>query len=509
MKFTCLAFSSLATLAAALSACGDDSAVTSSGGQGGSGQGGSSAEGPSAEASSSTGAQTAYVGAPGVTISEVAIYQSLKRTLVKDGAPGTAEVPIIAGRDAVIRVFFATDAGYDGSPVVGRVEIEGFDPIDVVGTLAGPSTDDNMASTVNFTVPGAQITANTAISVGLLREGTEGDNPAARWPASGTAAIVPEGPQSTFRVVIAPFRYDFDGSGRLPDLSEAGVERFRRRLLQLYPVSNVVVTVREPEPWNQYIGPDGTGWQEVGISLFGMRANDPSPNETYYYGMFNPEPSFGQHCGGGCLLGVTLLNNEPIPTGDPQLRLALGVGFEEYVDDTAAHELGHSHGREHAPCGPGLDPSSIDGSYPHSGGQIGVWGLDTATLTLRPPTAFTDIMGYCDNTWISDYNFRATLERGRNVNLPRWHGEARVPAVMVSVDGDGVAKWGGMTTMPIGLRGTKVSARIFGAAGRVGAADAQMFHWDHLPGGIAIVPAEADAERIELMVAGRPLLVAR
>ena len=40
--------------------------------------------------------------------------------------------------------------------------------------------------------------------------------------------------------------------------------------------------------------------------------------------------------------------------------------------DTAAHELGHSHGRNHAPCGMGLDPSSIDPAYPHDGGKIGV-----------------------------------------------------------------------------------------------------------------------------------------
>jgi hypothetical protein len=508
MKHSTL-LASLAILAA-LAGCGDDDSSSTSGGEGaGNGTGGSSAEGNGG--STSTGDPVSYLGAPGVTINEVAIYQGLKRTLVKDGVAGPADVPVIAGRDAVVRVFYTTDGSYDGGDVIGRLTIDGFDPIDVTGALAGPSTDGDIASTVNFSVPGAQIGASTAISVGLLREGAEGDadNAAARWPATGSSAIVPEGAASTFRITIAPFRYDYDGSGRLPDLSPEAIERFRNRFLQLYPVSNVEVTVREPEPWDDFIGPDGTGWQEVGIAVYGMRSSDPSPAETYYYGMFKPEATFAQYCGGGCLLGVTLLNNQPEGTGDPSLRLALGVGFEEYVDDTAVHEIGHAHGREHAPCGPGLDPQSIDSSFPHDGGGIGVWGLDTATLTLKPPTEFTDMMGYCENNWISDYNFRALLERGKNVNLPRWHEGPRVPAVMLSIDGKGGARWGGETTMPTDLRGMKLDARVFGADGRVGRADAQMFHWDHLPGGIAIVPAERDAHRIELMVAGQPLIAAR
>ena len=50
-------------------------------------------------------------------------------------------------------------------------------------------------------------------------------------------------------------------------------------------------------------------------------------------------------------------------------------------------QLGHSHGRSHAPC----DVSSWDPSYPYSGGSIGVYGLDMRTdpMTLFDPATYS------------------------------------------------------------------------------------------------------------------------
>ena len=118
-------------------------------------------------------------------------------------------------------------------------------------------------------------------------------------------------------------------------------------------------------------------------------------------------------------LGVTLLNDEPADIGNPQLRIAIGVGFESRAADVAAHELGHSHGRGHAPCGPGGSlPDGIDPAYPYDDGVIGVHGHDFYEDELLDPSESTDIMGYCDDQWVSDYQYRALHERGQNVNLP-------------------------------------------------------------------------------------------
>jgi hypothetical protein len=67
--------------------------------------------------------------------------------------------------------------------------------------------------------------------------------------------------------------------------------------------------------------------------------------------------------------------------------------------------VGTQLGAHHAPCG---NPSGPDPNYPYANGIIGVYGLDIATLALKPP-GYTDIMGYCNNEWISDYTYEAVL----------------------------------------------------------------------------------------------------
>lgn len=454
-----------------------------------------------------------YIGAPGVTVRQVAIYQSLKRTLMVDGGPGAAEVPLVAGRDAVIRVFYETDASYEGGEILARLEVEGGDPIEVTTTLGGPSVDEDMNSTVNFVVPADRVGQTFNYSIGLLEEGkTADENAAARWPAEGLESVTVEGPPNKLRVILAPFQYNTDGSGRVPDMSPEAVEGYRQRLKQLYPVSDVEVSVRETTQWNQYIGPDGTGWQQVGFQVYNMRGPDGTSDDVYYYGIFNPAANFYAYCGGGCLLGVTLLNDQPPTTGSVDLRLALGVGFPEYSADTMAHELGHSHGREHAPCG---GPQGIDPGFPkdaaHSGAKIGIWGMDTTTQSLIAPSAATDIMGYCDNQWVSDYTYKALLARGQNVNLPRTHAPTRVRAVMVGIDAAGNATWGGETTASENVRGATVPATVVRSGGARSAVTAQYFKWDHLPGGVAIVPAEQieDLVRVELALDGKTRIAER
>jgi hypothetical protein len=86
------------------------------------------------------------------------------------------------------------------------------------------------------------------------------------------------------------------------------------------------------------------------------------------------------------------------------------------------HELGHAHGRFHAPCNV-QDP---DARYPYPGANIGVWGYDNRSSTFLPPTS-KDMMSYCPeprwSAWISDYTYQAILERAAAVN-----GQPEVPA---------------------------------------------------------------------------------
>ena len=91
------------------------------------------------------------------------------------------------------------------------------------------------------------------------------------------------------------------------------------------------------------------------------------------------------------------------------LRASVGVGYPgEDSANTAAHEVGHAHGREHAPCG---GAQGVDPQFPYSGGVIGSWGYDILAKTFLSPTKGHDMMSYCPNEWVSDYTYSALFDR--------------------------------------------------------------------------------------------------
>lgn len=363
----------------------------------------------------------AWSSAPGVTVERIALYQGVERDLMLDGelVEGST-VPLVEGRPGVVRVFYSTDGEYDGEQVTGRLTV-GDEVFESEPTFLEESSDpDDLDSTINVSfgvddLPGGEL----SWSVDLVQEGDFASEGAARYPREGASETEVEAAANVLRVVIVPFSYEADGSGRVPNLDDEQVEKIRRYFHKLYPVTDVELGVRDVVPFASALGPDGSGWFNAGLATVAARNEDGADEDVYYYGMFNPTETLQQFCFGGCLLGVTLLNDEPADIGNPQFRIAIGVGFESRAADVAAHELGHSHGRGHAPCGPGGSlPDGIDPSYPYDDGVIGVHGHDFYEDELLDPSDSTDIMGYCDDQWVSDYQYRALHERGQNVNLP-------------------------------------------------------------------------------------------
>ncbi len=358
-----------------------------------------------------------WLPAPGVSIDRVSLYQGVERELMNDGElVDDSEVPVVAGRPGILRIHYSTDDDYDGNRVTGRFTVGDRVFESEPDRLEDESEQDELDSTVNIPLevgdlPGGDL----EWSVELVQQG-DFDPGDARFPSDGEAETEVEGDDNVLRVVIVPFSYDADGSGRLPNVDDDQVEEIRAYFHKLYPVSDVEVGVHDVVPFAYELGPDGSGWFNAGLATVAARNDSGESEDVYFYGMFNPRETLQQFCFGGCLLGVTLLNDEPADEGNPTLRIAIGVGFDSVAAGVAAHELGHSHGRPHAPCGPaGNLPDGIDPRYPYDDGEIGVWGYDFYEDELVEPEA-TDIMGYCDDQWISDYQYRALHERGRHVN---------------------------------------------------------------------------------------------
>lgn len=422
--------------------------------------------------------------APGIQVTQVAVYQGVKRVLWP--ATESTQVPLVAGRDTLLRVFYQTDAAYDGSPLVAKLALaDGQDDLQLPLQPAPASVEGDLTTTVNFVIPGARVGATLDYSVVLGSLSSATENPAAR--SAGT--LVVEGKANTFRVMLVPFAYDADGSGRLPDTSEAAVASYRERLLGMYPVSNVEVSLHAPVSWASAIAANGNGWQQVGLHLYNLRQQEQIADDVYLYGVFMPRNSLYEFCGAGCLLGVTLLNDTPTDVGNVGLRLALGVGFPETTTNTAAHELGHAHGRRHANCGPGLDPQSVDPTYPHAGASIGDWGWDLVRGALKDPAQFKDIMSYCDPQWISGYNYSALYARMQNVNLPSWQAssDVRFDYWMASIGPDGHATWQHASLPRPVESGREIEVEVR-AAGIRRQRQARLVRWDHMPGGFLFVP---------------------
>ena len=457
--------------------------------------------------------------ASGLTLTEVAFMQTLKVPVAKDGQPADrGRVPLVAGRDALVRLYVAPDGGWAPKAVTGRVKLVTSTPsgtfakvFSATKTVTGASTDADLESTINVPIPGAFLqTASTFVAVLNADGGTApggGDSPA-RYPQNGSLVdLDARAGGEKLRVMIVPIQYGADGSNRVADVSDDQLERYRQTFYKLYPAAVVEITAHDPFPWNGSLSGSGQGINTLLDALGKLRGQDNPDSDVYYYGGFMPTDSFQQYCQGGCITGLS-------PIGMPY---SVGIGFGgpgegKASADTAAHEVGHAHGLNHAPCGGAGGP---DPNYPtdsaHAQARIGVWGFDQIAVKLFDPLATAmpvkDMMSYCNPTWISDFHYAKLFDRVRGDNrfyadvsrgdTPRWGGQHQAY---------GVGADGAVTRRDFASRERFIESgepreiawkTVDGST--IGRGTARFFPYDHLPGGVLWVPdAPAGAVNAEL-----------
>ncbi|MEZ4226206.1 MAG: M66 family metalloprotease [Polyangiaceae bacterium] len=452
-------------------ACGLSSGGASGGGFGGTGNA------PPTGGSPGTGGSAGPDDlASNIRVTEIAVYQAVKIPVMKAGAEVTQRnAQVVAGRDALVRVFVSPDPGFTPREIVGRLTLQGPGagaPIEVKQAINAASSDASLPSTLNFEVPGAQISAGTTYSVTLLEPapgGPPGAEDGARFPVNGAANLGAQSTGPSLNVTVVPIVVN----GFTPGTSQSQMNILYNRLKGMYPTPDVKITVRAAVNYPSSVSAtSGNSWSQALNFVESVRQQDQPPKNTFYFGMITPANSSFQFCGGGCIAG---LSNQPGPN-DVSGRCSIGLGFfnqgQNDPDSTMAHEVGHAHGVGHAPCTQFGGITGVDPNFPYNGGSIGTWGWDIIGKQLKNPAQFTDIMGYCEQEWISDYNYQKWFTRLAYVNSTAYYkviDTERAPGLFrtLILDGDGSSSWGYEFTMHDPVEGEKRTVNLVDAQGNV------------------------------------------
>lgn len=448
-----------------------------------------------------------FADATGVSIQSIAIYQGVKRPLMEGGSSASTSVPVIAGREALVRVFLSLSGEYDGQPVTARLTVDGGDALEAEVTPNGNPTEGALGSTVNFNLPGDMVSTGFSYRVELLQRVGEGggDFPAAHFPADGLAQVGAKATGAALKIVLVPIKYGADGSNRLPDTSSTQLQRYANAFYGTYPVAAVDISVHDAIQYNGDVAANGSGWDTLLNSIADFRASDGAPDDTYYYGIFAPGSSFGSYCAGGCVAGLGFIGSP----NDTYTRAAIGLGFSgDVASDTAIHELGHNHGREHAPCG---GAAGVDPGYPDASGSIGSWGFDLVHQQLINPADTVDMMSYCSPIWVSDYTFKGLANHlagvSAKLNYPAEVLDRQYDRVRIDGDGNVVPMDAIELHTPPQGESRDVVVR---AGGKLRTVAGSFFAYDHLEGGVLFWPRTEQAPHtVEIQVAGVKHVVAR
>ena len=292
-------------------------------------------------------------------------------------------VPLVAGEDALLRVFITADSDLATMPYVRATFYESSAEVHVV-EIPGTETpipreieEGNLSVTADALIPGSIITPGLEMVVYIDPNGEldQAEGVPGRLPPEGRIPIdVVSLPP--FELTLVPFLgTEFPDESFLAQVNGLSGESHLFRLTRdILPVADFVLDVYEP----QWISGDvrGTPWTEI-FRLIKMIST--------------------MEGGTGHYMGVMRLS---AGWADLAGRVSLAP-LDDYV---IAHELGHNLNLGHAPCDTQGDPD-----YPYPDGTIGAWGCDLLEGRLVDPST-PDLMGYCDPPqWISEYHFKKAM----------------------------------------------------------------------------------------------------
>jgi len=315
----------------------------------------------------------------------------------------------------------------------------------VITRLPLASSASYLSPTVQFLVPSARLAAGLTWQVSRDPRGVVADDVPSNdvFPRTGTQALATATvPPVNIRFV--PIVLASNGNST-PGVTDAGLTEYLRTLRSIHPLGVVNAHIGAAFTTSSNFGtaPRGgeqTFWTDLLAELDLARIADPSESTINWYGVVAPPTGFNFTSYGG----FSYIPSSSISTG-ARTRTSLGVRtgwFSQATQarDLVAHELAHTFGRQHAPCGAAAGP---DVNYPVAGGVLDVaghdvyaWanGLATTAATVSPSTG--DVMGYCFPVWASTYTYKGVLQfRQPQVIAARSDAAERAPTRVIIVRG--------------------------------------------------------------------------
>lgn len=301
-------------------------------------------------------------------------------------------VPVIAGRQALLRVF-AT--GHETSFYGPSVRADFYQGGQLIHSVLMEPLSDQLPDHVdesridrsyNAEIPGHVVQPGVGLVLELDPERLvpQGSASQDRFPAEGTMPLnIIEMP--THKQFIVPTLLHDDPDERVFTWTEdvSGESRHVQDLRFFMPIGDIDVVGHEPLT----IDTDITTYEGWDLWIRTVRAiYEAEGRQGYYYGAVQLPYQYG-------ILGLGYIGY-PVSVGGT-------------LSDTFAHEVGHNMSLRHAPCGGAGGP---DPNFPYGDGGSGMWGWDFERDRLMDPESVKDLMSYCNPIWVSDYHFNKAME---------------------------------------------------------------------------------------------------
>ena len=300
-------------------------------------------------------------------------------------------VPLVAGDDALLRVFVTTDAdeGATMPPIratfyQGDAEVHALDIPEGTADVPRGIDEGDLSTSANARVPGSVLMPGLEMVIEI-------DPDDLSIPATGITRRLPPTGRTTVDVrhvpplelTLVPFLWMETPDNRRVLMETEGLSAesdLFRSTRDLLPVGDFVLNVHDPV-WTS-TEPVLSNGNALLRETTALRVMDGVSGQQHHYYMGTLNSGGGQAAGIGSTVSVSALD-----------------GF------VIAHELGHNMNLFHAPCGGAAGP---DPDYPFEDGSIGAWGYDGLQERLVDPFT-SDLMSYCDPSWIGEYHFKRAM----------------------------------------------------------------------------------------------------